>query len=531
MHFLPAHAAGNTVYVDSDSPGVQDGLTWNTAWHTIQQAVNDANFSGSGNTIIVAAGTYNEQVTLTSANAGADGAPNTIMAKPGDTPIVDANGIVNGVGFILGWNLGGANYITIDGFEIINGSWYGNVFAYKSSNVIVQNNIVHHNTYGGSGIYLTRCDNAQAINNTVYDIPNIAPGNAGYGIYHQNSMNVVARNNIVFDVGGSGIEFECANTTVPNDYGLAENNIVYNTRIAFNNNNVNHTTIRNNIFYNSTYGIVLNNYFNFPARLVQYNTISNNTIYKITGVDVAVGAITLIAQFGGDQSVYGNTISNNLIYESDYALRVDGMNDGSARATNNTFVNNTADNNTYGYYAAGYAENNIIKNNIFTNGDNGITVGANSLPLSANYNNVYNNTASYSGLTAGANDYNADPLFIDSVNHNFRLKSTAGSYQNGLWIADTTSSSLIDSGDPTSDYSNEPSFNGGRINLGYEGNTIYASKTYVAPATPADVVAETARVVLPNTGPLKYLNYYLLALLFLIMYYFISKLKQINYYR
>lgn len=527
-HFLPAKAAtGNTIYVDSDSPGVQDGLSWNTAWHTIQQAVNDARFSGSGNTILVAAGTYNEQVTLTSANAGVAGDSNVIKAKTGETPIIDATGTANGVGFIFGWNTGGANYITVDGFEVINGSWYGNIFAYKSHHVVIQNSIVHHNTYGGSGIYASRCDYFQSINNTVYDIPTQAPGNGGYGIYIQNLMNGIARGNTVHDVGGSGIEFECANTTVPNDYGLVENNLVYNAGTALNNNNISHTIIRNNILHDSSIGIVLNSYWNFPARLTQYNFVSGNIIYNINGSVTGSAAVSLLAQYGGSLSVSYNTVNNNLVYGSKYGLRAEGMNNGSAHATNNLFANNTLYQNTYGFYGKDYGEGNTIKNNIFTNNTNGIYIDATSIPALENYNNAYNNTTNYTGLSAGANDSSFDPLYVDAVNNNFHLQSQAGSYHGNQWINDANNSPAIDAGDPTDEYYNEPYYNGNRVNLGYEGNTIYASKTYVA------TQATSAPTVLPTSGPMDYIIKYLgllfLITLSLIMVYLSNKLKR-RYY-
>ena len=48
-------------------------------------------------------------------------------------------------------------------------------------------------------------------------------------------------------------------------------------------------------------------------------------------------------------------------------------------------------------------------------------------------------------------------------------------YDDGRWVQDDVNSPCIDAGDPNSAWSNEPSPNGGRINMGAYGNTLEAS--------------------------------------------------------
>ena len=74
---------------------------------------------------------------------------------------------------------------------------------------------------------------------------------------------------------------------------------------------------------------------------------------------------------------------------------------------------------------------------------------------------------------------NTDPLFANTASHNFHLKSQGGRWDGLKWVYDAQTSTCIDAGDPASSYSNETSPNGGRINMGVYGNTIYASRTYV----------------------------------------------------
>jgi parallel beta-helix repeat protein len=59
----------------------------------------------------------------------------------------------------------------------------------------------------------------------------------------------------------------------------------------------------------------------------------------------------------------------------------------------------------------------------------------------------------------------------------FHLMSTAGSWHGGAFTADPVTSPGIDAGDPADAFASEPSSNGGRLNLGFEGNTAQASKS------------------------------------------------------
>ena len=70
-----------------------------------------------------------------------------------------------------------------------------------------------------------------------------------------------------------------------------------------------------------------------------------------------------------------------------------------------------------------------------------------------------------------------DPEFVDPINNNWHLKSTAGSYEDAMWTASDLDSPGVDMGDPDSDFSMEPNENGGRINLGAYGGTEQASKS------------------------------------------------------
>jgi hypothetical protein len=96
-----------------------------------------------------------------------------------------------------------------------------------------------------------------------------------------------------------------------------------------------------------------------------------------------------------------------------------------------------------------------------------------------------------------------DPLFADPgrwldngtpddmsddkwVNGDYHLKSYAGRWDPAQeeWVLDDVHSPCIDAGDPSSAFSQEPVYNGGRINMGTYGGTEQASKTPSCPQPP-----------------------------------------------
>jgi hypothetical protein len=58
----------------------------------------------------------------------------------------------------------------------------------------------------------------------------------------------------------------------------------------------------------------------------------------------------------------------------------------------------------------------------------------------------------------------------------YHLRSRSGRWDGTQWLDDALTSACVNAGDPLADYANEPSPNGGRINVGAFGNTEEASK-------------------------------------------------------
>ena len=95
------------------------------------------------------------------------------------------------------------------------------------------------------------------------------------------------------------------------------------------------------------------------------------------------------------------------------------------------------------------------------------------------YSNI-GNTGTVNGgtINKGTGNLAINPLFADPGNNDFHLKSAVGRWNGSSWLTtDTTTSWCVDAGQPTSSYANEPSPNGGVINMGAYGNTTEASKS------------------------------------------------------
>lgn len=218
--------------------------------------------------------------------------------------------------------------------------------------------------------------------------------------------------------------------------------------------------MNNKITGNSGAGIYAEN----SSPLIKGNQITDN-IYSV-GVNVT-------------GSTSAPRIVNNVIAKNSTGI-------GCSGSSHARIINNTISEGSYGINISSAQPDSIFSNIIALNSGYGVyETGATSDPGKVWYNLFHANT---SGLyhDEGTTDYytasslnssvsecksniEGDPLFVDRSNGNYHER---------------VGSPAIDAGDPTFEYSNEPSPNGGRINIGAYGNTTEATTSNPAPNTP-----------------------------------------------
>jgi len=197
------------------------------------------------------------------------------------------------------------------------------------------------------------------------------------------------------------------------------------------------------------------------------------------------------ADYGGGIFNYGiitdwslTDVTNCLFFENEAI-------DGGAVYNNNyswdlimncTFSKNDASNlggAIYDYYSW---ETDIVNSILWGNTDSAAEnwqVISDGSWIVISYTDV-NNMATDNGgtINPGSGNLSLDPLFADAGSDDFHLKSAVGRWNGSSWVTtDTTTSWCVDAGNPGSSYSNEPSPNGSRINMGAYGNTTEASKS------------------------------------------------------
>ncbi len=215
---------------------------------TIQYSINQ---SGDGDTIKVAQGTYNENISITSSISGLliEGGWDSIFTARSNNPsltIIDGGGIarvfnISATGISIG--------VTIEGFTIQNGieSPYGggiNVVTWSGGVALVDiiNNIIAGNSAnngGGIGVYSkTGSPIVNIINNKISNnggisavyisseiadetnsnlINNVIADNDGYGIFittHSALTQVTITNNTITNNGSSGLLAQYDNTII-----------------------------------------------------------------------------------------------------------------------------------------------------------------------------------------------------------------------------------------------------------------------------------------------------------------------------
>jgi len=146
-----------------------------------------------------------------------------------------------------------------------------------------------------------------------------------------------------------------------------------------------------------------------------------------------------------------------------------GLYDCDGTIVNCTITANNANDDGGGLYIC----NGTIKNCIIWNN----TAGGDGNQLYSCSDPTYSCIQDWSG--GGVGNISYDPLFADANSGDYHLLSAAGRWDPSLgdWVIDVATSPCIDGGDPLSRLGIELNPNGGRINMGFYGGTIEASKS------------------------------------------------------
>jgi len=301
------------------------GGTFNANGTPIQAAVDNAN---SGDTICVAAGSYTENVKITTSHltlegAGADDV--TVTAPPGADHVFNVTAdYVNISGFTAtgapnypyaGIHLSSADNCNISENNCSYNNYYGILVKYSSNNALASNNC----SYNGIGIRLYSSSNNTLASNT-------ASSNSNVGIYLRPSSNYnTLASNTANSNSYTGIILQSSsnnalesNAASSNNWGIVldissnYNTLTSNTAssnnwdgiVLYSSSNYN-TLTSNTARSNGDWGIVLHSSSN-------YNTLTSNT-----------------ASSNGGYGIYLNSSSGNLIYNNYFNNTNNAFDDGT----------------------------------------------------------------------------------------------------------------------------------------------------------------------------------------------------------
>ena len=510
--------AGHDYYVD---PAGSDDDTGKSADHAMADlsALINAYQLEPGDTVHLASGTYAlpAAITLGSDVSGTSSAPITFVGAGASTVLARAGTVdgtaalaINGAHDLVFSNLditGGSDAVTIAGgsdisFDKVGISAFGGgsgLYADSaSSNIALTNSSITNIGGTGRGFVVSGETGATVSNDSfsglidgvnAYYGANLAvtgstfSNNSGSGIYAFDTNNLLVSGNVVTSGGSAGI----------NVYGGDQvGAIIDNNKVSGVSGNVgilvsNRTTATGNEVFGNRYGLQVN------AGATAIGTIAHDNVYGVidggnAGPVSISGSIIYDNQYGTDFSYTVVTFANNLLYGNVIAgIYSDSF--PNATIVNNTVVQSggIAIDLTEGNGVAVTLQNNIV--------DASAGAQALNVVLSAepNFSSDWNDIHLASGATFGTwggiavatlddwrfqttfdqDSTDADPGFVDPANADYHL--AAGS-------------AAIDRGNPLSTFDAEPGNNGGRVNLGSDGDTPAATQS----------PAQTVQVLSPN---------------------------------
>jgi hypothetical protein len=437
--------------VDDNGPGdpgpynpfISDPAEDGSKYHPFDRVQEGIDATSDGDTVIVLAGKYGENVDLL-------GKSITVRSSNPLDPSIVASTIINGRanGPVVTMKSGEDQDCIISGLTLANGtgtdvefagittSAGGGVFCVDSDPVIMYCQIVSNSAELGGGLYLSNSD--AAIQNCIIR-QNEAIAYHGGGMYMRGSSQpeltycLVTNNNSLSSGGGIAIQQGASP-------GITKSRICFNKA-------------------KSGGGIYVANSLN--------TRLTNCMVYE----NISFGASgSGLYDGGGAMTLWGApvTCTNCVFYGNTAAVEGGAVQcaytTSGAEYINSIFWGNTAPSGA----------------NIFIRYRQGSTIAASKLTVS--YCDVEDQLASIvveAGciLNYGPDNFGKDPLFADAAGGDFHLQSRYGRWNESIpaWVYDTSTSAPIDAGDPADDWTTELWPNGHRINCGAYGGMAQAS--------------------------------------------------------
>ncbi|MCP4347935.1 MAG: hypothetical protein GY795_20725 [Desulfobacterales bacterium] len=387
------------------------GTDWGAGYAlaTIQKALSLASADTGAKNIHVAAGTYNENIELSSNITLLGGYPadGGTARNPGvNSTIIDGQGTNRVI------TISSVSNVTIDGFQIQNGNLSGR----------------------GGGIDIESSSSVTISGNTITD--NTATGNWGGGIAvadsHVTITNNVIQNNHTGRSGG-GASFYCQDSDMCSgtfSTNMVTNNSAYNGGGLILAEYPNLTVTGNNISNNSANlngaGLVISSRL---SSVISSNTISGNSagndgggiFYNDSGSEISRNFIqnNKSGNWGGGICVYGSfgSIVNNVIYNNE-AMTGGGISyhDNSlASVINNTIVDNRALEKGGGIGCYNNSAATVLNTILWGNTPGQLETESNSV-IDVTYSNIQ-------GGYSGNGVFSSDPLFASTNPYDFHLQS------------------------------------------------------------------------------------------------------------
>ena len=374
---VPGQGTGKIYYVSNSGSDSNNGLSPSTPFATMQHA---AGITNPGDVVDVMAGTYTstEWTVIDVARSGTASAYISYQGYPAGThPVIQLNNN-NWQGITVE-----ANYISVDGFEII-----GNAKSFTAATA-----------------------NPSDLNDPQYNEGGIDAGNFVMGTVNH---HILVTNNIIHDTSGGGIGDGYA------DYVTIAGNIVYNTSnwSGYAESGISATPMDSdsNTGYKT---IIINNVLYNNANYELNYTNCSGTCGITDGEGIILDSSVSVGHYGGR-----TYIANNIVYNNGSSGIQVGPNSAHADVVNNTVYKNGTNLPQEGEITSQSstdvnAYNNIVYSSAAETASSGFT------------QEDYNDFFAVSPKTIAAHDIAADPDFVNAAGNNFQLQASSPAIDKG----------------------------------------------------------------------------------------------------